>query len=618
MSVGGRTSEQATMDVHPRGNPLHSYGVSRTPGPHADVTMQQLEQECIQFFESTIDSLDDSFEEGEEQSQQVQRLANNVINGPTPAVMPVLSSSPAHSSPLETRTANPRDNDIIDLVRPEPDLVPTKEVFFDPSMPDFQSMAAIPSSHLEVKPRHEPAELKASEYNPPLPSGSSYWTSDGRSSYCPPGCVPTPVLIAQKIAENQGSSTSNISPTTLHPRNPYTGLAPVKHGPPTSAKPTRYPANISVMHNNKEPNQSLANVNIHERQAQMLANLPGASQNLGQEETLHAATQNKPNMPTRSISFRDPTPGKSRMEALSKLGLRNRARSGDVSLYITPQSATSNTTAPDLPKESESSIRSPVVQHPSRPADSEIKSDRKEDRVPVDLISSSVEKSIHVKPPPVEAAPRSSYQPVQIETKPSSLSPPPEVASLDFNNYGGKTIVINPSAYSKGDPLPAPENPSVKAPHSRVGSNIYGGKSRVLSPSSPRSDLPDILSAHMEPSQSLPPPPSAAELNYFGGRTRTINPSASANNTAKTARAPSIPARLPRPSTAPKPLRHHTSMNLQRPRATSPEASRKSTSSSKPVAFRSQGVTVQFSGKGAMDESRRAALRKLGLMKDTG
>lgn len=99
-----------------------------------DVSLHQLEQECLQFFESTIDSLEKSFEEGEEQIQpETPRLANSVFDQPAaaaaaaatfPSVTPVLSSSPAHSSPLQTRTSSTRVHDIIDLVRPEPDLVP--------------------------------------------------------------------------------------------------------------------------------------------------------------------------------------------------------------------------------------------------------------------------------------------------------------------------------------------------------------------------------------------------------------------------------------------------------------------------------------------------------------
>uniref|UniRef100_A0A4W6C2Y1 Proline and serine rich 2 n=1 Tax=Lates calcarifer TaxID=8187 RepID=A0A4W6C2Y1_LATCA len=165
-----------------------------------------------------------------------------------------------------------------------------------------------------------------SEYNPPLPSGS-YGPTDSHSSYHPPGCIPTPVLIAQKIAENQAGGTSNLLPSLLRRRSfesenspSHSADLPVKQGPPTSAKPTRFPANISVILGSKEhQNQSLANVNIQERRAQMLANLTGTLHPLLPEDP--EQEQKTRNIPTRSISFRDPTPDKSRMEALSKLGL---------------------------------------------------------------------------------------------------------------------------------------------------------------------------------------------------------------------------------------------------------------------------------------------------------
>uniref|UniRef100_A0A3B4XXM5 Proline and serine rich 2 n=1 Tax=Seriola lalandi dorsalis TaxID=1841481 RepID=A0A3B4XXM5_SERLL len=163
-----------------------------------------------------------------------------------------------------------------------------------------------------------------SEYNPPLPSGS-FGPTDSHSSYHPPGCIPTPVLIAQKIAENQAGGTSTLLPSSLlHRRsldneNPpsYSADPPVKQGPPTSAKPPRFPANISMILGSKEhQNQSLANVNIHERRAQMLANLTGTPHPLLQEDPQQAAEKKARNIPTRSISFRDPTPDKSRMEPL--------------------------------------------------------------------------------------------------------------------------------------------------------------------------------------------------------------------------------------------------------------------------------------------------------------
>uniref|UniRef100_A0AAQ5ZIV4 Proline and serine rich 2 n=1 Tax=Amphiprion ocellaris TaxID=80972 RepID=A0AAQ5ZIV4_AMPOC len=253
-----------------------------------DESLQSLspeEQECLQFFEQTIDSLEESLEDDDRAGFTV--------------------------SPNLNRPPSPKEQDIIDLVRPEPDLLQTRETVFNPTSPGRQ---------------RDPSDSLPSEYNPPLPSGS-FGSTD--SSYHPPGCIPTPVLIAQKIAENQaGGSSSNLLPSTLLRRlslksekpADYSTDPPAKQGPPMSMKPTRFPSNISVILGNKEhQNQSLANVNIHERRTQMLANLSGTSHPLLQENSQPTEQQKPRNTPTRSISFRDPTPTKSRMEALSKL-----------------------------------------------------------------------------------------------------------------------------------------------------------------------------------------------------------------------------------------------------------------------------------------------------------
>lgn len=44
---------------------------------------------------------------------------------------------------------------------------------------------------------------------------------------------------------------------------------------------------------------------------------------------------------------------------------------------------------------------------------------------------------------------------------------------------------------------------------------------------------------------------------------------------------------------------------------------RRSGSLPRPSGFRSQGITVKFSGRGSTEEARREALRKLGLLKET-
>uniref|UniRef100_A0A3Q3VYM2 Proline and serine rich 2 n=1 Tax=Mola mola TaxID=94237 RepID=A0A3Q3VYM2_MOLML len=146
-----------------------------------------------------------------------------------------------------------------------------------------------------------------SEYNPPLPS-VSYGLTDSHFSYHPPGCIPTPVLIAQKIAENQAGGTAYVQPSSLYCRSsieseklssPSTDV-PSKQGPPTSAKPTRYPANISLILGSKDnQSHSLSNVNIQERRAQMLANLTG-SHPLLQEESLDSWEEGSQTLPAKS------------------------------------------------------------------------------------------------------------------------------------------------------------------------------------------------------------------------------------------------------------------------------------------------------------------------------
>lgn len=499
-------------------------------------------------------------------------------------------------------------------------------------------MMQTPDSHFEIKPRRDPMDNLPSEYNPPLPSGS-YGPTDSHSSYHPPGCIPTPVLIAQKIAENQGGPTTNFNPSShlrrrsLESEKPpsYSADLPGKQGPPTSAKPTRFPANISVIHGSKEhQNQSLANVNIFERRAQMLANLSGTSHPLLQEDPQQAAEQSSRKVPTRSVSFRDPTPDKSRMEALSKLGLnRNRAMSGGTSLLGIPKSTSlepltgaeisakpleaSGTTITDT------STKLPEARV-TTPPQSQIHVDRKPEILQTDSLRTHEDRNPQPSPSP-PAVTQSSYYPPPFEDK-ASFPPPPEVTSLEFNNYGGKSIIVNPSVSSRSEPATSPTShePKILPPGLANPSelNPNGGKTKVMTPAPiavTRSDLPDILSSHIDKSQTLPAKsePLPIELNSYGGKSRTINPSTGLNRPShSTARS----FKAPVPTPAPRPPRHsyHGAITSQKAasRALSPDHKRRPSS-----MFRPQGITVQFSGRGAMDESRREALRKLGLLKES-
>ncbi|KAM9824223.1 uncharacterized protein proser2 [Neosynchiropus ocellatus] len=585
-----------------------SYRTSHSGGRMDLQSLGVEEQESIQYLEEIINSMEMSLKE----------------DVPTPAQVRLPESRPgdaldgAFASPSPTahvgmtypaaRMSGPRD-DIIDLVRP--DLVQTKEPSFSPTHPDFQSKLPAPESHFDFKPRHDPMDSLSAEYHHLLPSGSMGTTEN---SYHPPGSIPTPVLIAQKIAENQAGGASALSPSSLlRQRSPESEKpsadVPSTHDPaPTSVKPSRFPANISMSVGNKEqPSQSLANVNIHERKAQMLANLSG-TQHPFQEELLQPTDPR--NTPTRSVSFRDPTPDKSRMEALSKLGLtRNRAFSGGATLLTDSDSRLLDT---------------PVS------ADRSVKAEEPRVSLTTDDTTSFTEPNFP--PPPVhdidvetiteisESLKRQDEHNPPGNSEPSQNSTPAlsEVTSLEFNRYGGKSIVVKPTASSRTEPAAPP--PAHEPTHLPAGlakpseHNSYGGKSKVMTPvPAPRSDLPDILSSHINKSYTPPPKlePTPPEPNSYGGKSRTIIPSGGSghptNNLTRTVKPPA-------PTPAPKPSRNTFHGTPSKAPAHVSHSDHKRRSGS---LFRPQGITVQFSGRGATDESRKEALRKLGLLKES-
>lgn len=341
-------------------------------------------------------------------------------------------------------------------------------------------------------------------------------------------------------------------------------------------------------------------MSIHERQAQMLANLTGTPHLIMSEDSQQAAETMERNAPTRSISFKDPTPDVSRMEALSKLGLnRSRAMSGGTSPH------TSSTTLDPLPGV-QPSVRPLEASFPPTEASSKANVSRPSQSQTQVLRTDSLKSREHINPQP--SVPHS-------VTTVSPVSP-----GLEFNSYGGKSVFVHPSVYSKSEPATSPTSPGPKVTPQALSTasefNTYGGKSKVMTPASEamaRNNLPDILSSHIDKRQTLPvksePPPT--ELNPYGGRSRAFNSSPGGNRPLE-GQAKSFKA--PAPTPAPKPQRHTIHIGAQKPapRALSPEPRRKPAS-----MFRPQGITVQFSGRGPMNESRREALRKLGLLKDS-
>ena len=234
-------------------------------------------------------------------------------------------------------------------------------------------------------------------------------------------------------------------------------------------------------------------------------------------------------------------------------------------------------------------------------------------------------------------------QSLQAPPPPAYNPPPPaktDAPATEINSYGGRTKTIVPaSALARADITDGPashqqdiranvqthspsppstvrgESPQTSPPaaHARTSTSStttssdpfshYGGKSKVITPAPavvPKMDHPQPEAPRSVPVNQV----RVARENSFGRRpqvvvplpTLVIPPVGGARGKSATL-----------PPTSPKPPSPH------RVKPPSPEVRRKA---SKP-SFRSQGITVQFSGRGATDDSRREALRKLGLLKDT-
>lgn len=87
-----------------------------------DQDLSQEEQDCIQFFEKTIDSLEASLEEDDWRLVRARPFESATQEVTRPVAM---STNPY--------TTNPKDHDIIDLVHKEADSVHSKEPIFSPN-----------------------------------------------------------------------------------------------------------------------------------------------------------------------------------------------------------------------------------------------------------------------------------------------------------------------------------------------------------------------------------------------------------------------------------------------------------------------------------------------------
>ncbi|XP_056312244.1 specifically androgen-regulated gene protein [Danio aesculapii] len=611
------------MDVHMHNSRTLHYGLNDCA--EDDLQFLSLEErECIQFFQETIDSL-------EAQEQPEQRGRGNGRG----------SGAEWQVEKQETRAStqhSPADQDIIDLVHPTDHTHrPTN------TLTDFRELVSPPETH--VKARRD-----------------------------------------SNTSDNQRRSSLELPQSH-------------KHGPPTHAKPTRLPESISLLLGSREniPHSIAAEaVSVQERRALMLANLSGSAHPLDGGEPACVR-----NLPMRSVSFCDPTPDKSRMEALSKLGLAQRRTQSAV--HTLPKEETNAKPATmstetrfnpksdthSSPRDAETKAKpatrsdsidntsrfnlkpdmhsSPIAEIKAKRSDSIENSFRFNPRSeihssPVEEIrakpatrSDSIENSTRYNPKneihssPVDetkAKPATRSNSIENSTRynPKSdihsspveeIKAKPATRSNSIENphrYNPKSIIHssqseetkakppirrnsteNTTLRSDTDttdhPKSTPMLTSAEVTHS--GFNSFGGKSITLNPmTSFRNESPSIPVAKTEAPE--------VHLNSFGGRSRVVSlsehtrPKTFNSTTDDRSSNPEPSWKKQAPTPAPRPQKAQPTSGPRPP--ASPEHRRKSLPKQ---SFRTQGITVQFSGRGATDEARRDALRKLGLLRDT-
>ncbi|XP_004691302.1 PREDICTED: proline and serine-rich protein 2 [Condylura cristata] len=243
------------------------------------------EKDVILFFEETIDSLEDDFEE--------QALCDSGVH--------------CHSlrSLEESISSHSETEDVIDLVPPGP---PAGKPKCQPEaaeaagarpdgkedIPTLDSMRqdseTPPSPHSRVPEASPP---------PPTPEAPAHPRKELLSPSPPaehpklPRSVPTPLVIAQKISEKmagdealsptspwkEGRPGERRTPTSLAPRH-GDHLLGHRHVVQPAPKIHRFPSNISVTNSaGKDFNKTIskAAVNVQERKARVLANINGVS-----------------------------------------------------------------------------------------------------------------------------------------------------------------------------------------------------------------------------------------------------------------------------------------------------------------------------------------------------
>lgn len=246
------------------------------------------EKDVILFFEETIDSLEDDFEE--------QVLCDSGVHCQPPKSLE--GSTPGHLEP----------EDVIDLVQPvyaagEPERPPDVTDTAGAGPVGKEDIAALECGAQDAEAPPPPGcpgpEALPRPPSLPVPAAPAHPGREQLSSSPPaehpklPRSVPTPLVIAQKISEKLAGNEA-LSPTSPSKEGrpgewrTLTSVAPRngdhllwhRHSAQPAPKIHRFPSNISVTNSaGREFNKTIskAAVSVQERKARVLANINGVS-----------------------------------------------------------------------------------------------------------------------------------------------------------------------------------------------------------------------------------------------------------------------------------------------------------------------------------------------------
>ncbi|XP_036308937.1 proline and serine-rich protein 2 isoform X1 [Pipistrellus kuhlii] len=246
------------------------------------------EKDVILFFEETIDSLEDDFEEQVLCDSGVHCQPPKSLEGSTPGLL--------------------EPEDVIDLVQPvfaagEPERLPDVTEMAGAGPAGKEDTAVLEGGAQDVEASPQPGctgpEALPRPPSLPVPAAPAHPRKEQLSSSPQaehpklPRSVPTPLVIAQKISEKLAGNEA-LSPTSPSKegrpgeRRTLTSTAPRngdhllwhRHSAQPAPKIHRFPSNISVTNSaGKEFNKTIskAAVNVQERKARVLANINGVS-----------------------------------------------------------------------------------------------------------------------------------------------------------------------------------------------------------------------------------------------------------------------------------------------------------------------------------------------------